>query len=68
MEENHTVNEGSSFISLEIVRFGDTTSEAQLTVVLQQLAGTATGTFSKTIGGVYFLLDSLLEMFVCCGV
>ena len=40
---NHTVGEASSFISLEIVRFGDTTNETQLTVVLQQL--TATGTF-----------------------
>ena len=41
------MNEGSSFISLEIVRFGNTTSEALITVVLQQQ--TATGTFSKTI-------------------
>ena len=51
---NHSVNEGSSFISLEIVRFGDTTSEALLTVVLQELTGTpqqqiAIGTFSRTI-------------------
>ena len=40
---NHTVGEASSFISLEIVRFGDTTNEALLIVVLQQL--TAIGTF-----------------------
>ena len=39
---NHTVGEGSSFVTLEILKFGETSSDVQFSVVLEGRTATCT--------------------------